>query len=439
MSSASPKKSPLFTRLKSSGSESADPDGGEDAADSRDNLFYSINERPVENIQLPFFYKSHTITLLTFTFIPIIYFAFTRDTEESLSDNIWAGVKFIIFLSLVISTLAFPNGPFTRPHPVMWRMVFGISVLYLMALTFILFQNYDTVKSMLNWVFPDLEDFTIDGEKEYGINCSDVSIERVWSHVDVFALGHFFGWTLKAMLIRHYGIAWLISVTWEITEMTFSHLLPNFIECWWDALILDVLICNGAGIWLGMYICRKLEMRKYQWESIKNISSTKGKIKRAVLQFTPESWTSMKWLDPSCTYIRYLAVTQLVIYWQITELNTFFLKHIFEIPPGHPLSIGRLAIIALIVAPSLRQYYVYVVDARCKRVGSQCWVFGAIMFIESIICIRFGLDLFAQTQIKNIAIWIIIQFILSIVFVSLGVWWTKLNSRSQDHSSRKDR
>lgn len=165
MSSATPKKSPLFTRLKSSGSESADPDGGEDAADSRDNLFYSINERPVENIQLPFFYKSHTITLLTSTFIPIIYFAFTRNTEESLSDNIWAGVKFIIFLSLVISTLAFPNGPFTRPHPVMWRMVFGISVLYLMALTFILFQNYDTVKSMLNWVFPDLEDFTIDGEK----------------------------------------------------------------------------------------------------------------------------------------------------------------------------------------------------------------------------------------------------------------------------------
>lgn len=141
----------------------------------------------------------------------------------------------------------------------------------------------------------------------------------------------------------------------------------------------------------------------------RNIQSTTGKIRRAVLQFTPESWTNMKWLDPSCTYIRYLAVTQLVIYWQITELNTFFLKHIFEIPPGHPLSVGRLAMIGLIVAPSLRQYYTYVVDARCKRVGSQCWVFGAIMFIETIICIRFGLGLFAQTQIKNIVFWVFIQ------------------------------
>lgn len=32
-----------------------------------------------------------------------------------------------------------------------------------------------------------------------------------------------------------------------MTEMVFAHLLPNFLECWWDALILDVLVCNGLG------------------------------------------------------------------------------------------------------------------------------------------------------------------------------------------------
>jgi Phosphatidyl serine synthase len=51
--------------------------------------------------------------------------------------------------------------------------------------------------------------------------------------------------------------------------MAFAHLLPNFAECWWDALLLDVVICNGLGIWLGMFIARKLEMRNYRWESIK--------------------------------------------------------------------------------------------------------------------------------------------------------------------------
>ena len=105
--------------------------------------------------------------------------------------------------------------------------------------------------------------------QEYGVNCSDITIERIWSHIDVFACAHFFGWAMKAILVRHYGICWTISFTWEITEMAFSHLLPNFIECWWDAFILDFLICNGLGIWFGMYICDKLEMRTYKWESIK--------------------------------------------------------------------------------------------------------------------------------------------------------------------------
>lgn len=45
-------------------------------------------------------------------------------------------------------------------------------------------------------------------DKEYGVNCSDITVERVWSHVDVFALGHFLGWMFKAILIRHMGILW---------------------------------------------------------------------------------------------------------------------------------------------------------------------------------------------------------------------------------------
>lgn len=55
--------------------------------------------------------------------------------------------------------------------------------------------------------------------KEYGVNCSDISLERVWSHMDVFAASHFFGWIMKALLVRHYGILWTISVMWEITEV----------------------------------------------------------------------------------------------------------------------------------------------------------------------------------------------------------------------------
>ncbi|XP_065347506.1 phosphatidylserine synthase [Cloeon dipterum] len=386
------------------------------------SVFSEVNERGVDDITLEVFYKPHTITLLLVSICVIMYIAFTRN-DVDIQDNIWAGILCVGFYFLIISVLAFPNGPFTRPHPAIWRMVFGASVIYLCTLLFLLFQRYESVMAIFRWLDPGLKNFHIDQEKEYGVNCSDVNLEKIWNHLDVFAVAHFLGWLFKAILVRHWGILWAISFMWEFTEVQFAHLLPNFKECWWDALILDVFICNGLGIWLGLKICSILEMREYKWVSIRDIHSTTGKIKRAVLQFTPENWTHMRWLDPKCTYMRFFAVCQLVIFWQVSELNTFFLKHIFEMPPSHPIVVGRLALVGVIVAPSVRQYYIYVTDTQCKRVGTQCWVYGAIMFLEAVLCIKNGRELFSRTQASNIIIWLLAQLFCAIVVVTGCVLW----------------
>lgn len=47
---------------------------------------------------------------------------------------------------MLVSSVAFPNGPFTRPHPLVWRLVLGVSVLYWMGLVFALFQNYGDIR-----------------------------------------------------------------------------------------------------------------------------------------------------------------------------------------------------------------------------------------------------------------------------------------------------
>lgn len=131
------------------------------------------------------------------------------------------------------------------------------------------------------------------------------------------------------------------------------HLLPNFAECWWDQVILDILLCNGGGIWLGMTVCRFLEMRTYCWASIKSvmltfffpfffpiaqfcfiyiyilgvlksihtffreIHTTTGKLKRAVLQFTPASWTFVRWFDPKSSFQRLAGIYLFMILWQV--------------------------------------------------------------------------------------------------------------------------
>ncbi|XP_014259977.1 phosphatidylserine synthase 1 isoform X1 [Cimex lectularius] len=392
--------------------------------ESYTDKFAVINERPVDNISIEAFYRPHTISLFIVTFVALAYISLVRN-EESMDNNIMAGVYCIVLLFIIISILTFPNGPFTRPHPAFWRIVFGLSVLYLLCLMFLLFQNYKTVKHILVWLDPKLEHFHIDMDKEYGVNCSEISLEKLWDHMDAFALAHFLGWAFKAVLVRHYGICWTVSFTWEFTEMMFCHLLPNFMECWWDALFLDVIICNGLGIWVGLQICKILEMRDYNWVGIKEIETTTGKIKRAMLQFTPSSWTHVRWLEPKCTFKRFVAICQLVLYWQVCELNTFFLKHIFEMPPTHPLVIARLAFVGIIVAPSVRQFYMYATDPHCKRVGTQCWVYGAIMVSEALLCIKNGKELFSHTQAANIIGWLLIQTLMSILCVYGCYTWHK--------------
>lgn len=173
--------------------------GGKDCRrrdEGPEDTFTAINERPVDDISIQFFYQPHTLTLLMLAIGYALYVAFSLE-RETLEEHIWAGIKVVSIFFLIISCITYPNGPFTRPHPVVWRLVFGASVLYLLLLLFILCQNYDTVKAIMYWFSPDLKHFHIDMEKEYGVNCSVITVERVWSHVDVFAAGHLIGQLLS--------------------------------------------------------------------------------------------------------------------------------------------------------------------------------------------------------------------------------------------------
>uniref|UniRef100_A0A4W6DWV1 Phosphatidylserine synthase n=1 Tax=Lates calcarifer TaxID=8187 RepID=A0A4W6DWV1_LATCA len=363
--------------------------------------FRMINEQQVEDICIDFFYKPHTITLLTVTVLSLMYFAFTS-TQTTIFR---VGLVVVVSFFLVISVLAFPNGPFTRPHPAIWRIVFGLSVLYFLFLVFLIFLNWDQVKTLMYWLDPNLRYATREADiMEYAVNCTTITWERILSHFDIFAFGHFAGWAMKALLIRSYGLCWTISITWELTELFFMHLLPNFAECWWDQVILDILLCNGGGIWLGMTVCRFLEMRTYHWASIKEIHSTTGKIKRAVLQFTPASWTYVRWFDPKSSFQRLAGIYLFMILWQLTELNTFFLKHIFVFQASHPLSWCRILLIGVITAPTVRNS-------------------KSIAFLEALACMKFGHDLFSKTQIRYVLLWLLCLALITLLCLYGMVWY----------------
>ncbi len=67
-----------------------------------------------------------------------------------------------------------------------------------------------------------------------------------------------------------------------------------------------------------MKLCQYLEMREYKWESIKDIHSTSGKIKRAVLQFTPESWTHVRWYS---SFYNIISINRIIQYYNFFKLG----------------------------------------------------------------------------------------------------------------------
>ncbi len=156
-------------------------------------VFTDVNDHPVHEISLEIFYKPHTISLLLLCIAGVTYSAFTRDASDH-NANVFAGLFAVFVFFMIISILAFPNGPFTRPHPILWRLVFGSSVLYLLGIQFLIHLDYAAIRGIIVWFDPKMKNYTIDAEKEYGVNCWDITWERLWSHFDWFAFGHYWGW-----------------------------------------------------------------------------------------------------------------------------------------------------------------------------------------------------------------------------------------------------
>jgi phosphatidylserine synthase 2 len=73
-------------------------------------------------------------------------------------------------------------------------------------------------------------------EKDYGDVC-DIYVPNhisgdpffnVTDRIDVFVLAHSLGWFVKALLVRDVKVSWICSIYFEIIELAFAHLLPNF-------------------------------------------------------------------------------------------------------------------------------------------------------------------------------------------------------------------
>ncbi|CAJ0841527.1 6905_t:CDS:2 [Entrophospora sp. SA101] len=330
---------------------------------------YTENDPTVE-----FFYRPRTLSVLS-------------------AIGAMAGVGFFLLFAM----LQFRDGPFIRPHPVIWRIVLGLGVLYQMFLVFLLFQNKRDARYIFATIDPSLGRPL--PERSYADNC-ELTIENIKDQMDIFVVYHASGWFAKALVLRDYWFCWILSVMFEVMEYSLQHQLNNFAECWWDHWILDVIICNWAGLYLGMKTCEYFEMKGYSWRGIKQIPSLKGKMKRTVQQFTPHHWTKFEW-----------GTTK-----------------------KHPLNAYRFILLFFCAIPGTREAYQYLTDKDCKRLGPQAWLTIANIMTESVICFKFGRGEFPNPAPTSVIIFwtILISSLVIYAIWQFGIpYWKKKETKTQ--------
>nr|XP_032815999.1 phosphatidylserine synthase 2-like [Petromyzon marinus] len=357
-------------------------------------LLPSEEDRVLDEEPNTFFWRAHTITVLFVLICVLVHVTLVEETPTDSAYNQKRGFIASLLVFLCFGVTQAKDGPFTRPHPAYWRFWLCASVLYELGLIFILFQTADDGRQFMKFIDPSLG--VPLPERDYGGNCLIYDHGRpgnpfhnVWDKFDCFVLAHCLGWFAKTLVIRDWWMCTIMSVMFEFLEYSLEHQLPNFSECWWDHWIMDVLVCNGLGIYCGMKTLEWLSIKPYRWQNLWSIPTYRGKIKRVAFQFTPHSWVRFAW-KPASSLHRWLAVIVIISVFLLAELNTFYLKFVLWMAPEHFLITVRLVFFIHCGAVSMREVYDFLDDPKLSRkLGQQAWITAAVTMTEFLIVIKY--------------------------------------------------
>jgi phosphatidylserine synthase 2 len=287
-------------------------------------------------------------------------------------------------------------------------------------------QRRADVERWVRIVDPSLPKVRLD--RAYAENCNEWS--SVWDTIkDEFFIAHIVGWYFKALLLRDPFLCWILSILFEVWEYTFEHMLPNFAECWWDHLILDILVCNWLGIWLGLKTSKYLEQKKFDWAGYK----AKGGTSRVAVQLLPHNVQPYKWKILS-SWRRLGGVFFLLAVQSGIELNNFWLKWFLNIPPPHWIMVVRVVMWGFIGAPAIAEFYHYI-DGQSDRFGTMAWLCALTEATETLVVLKYAQEWDWANEWPSDVIWA--WAIGATVSVVAGILWYSQFSESKQSSKPK--
>lgn len=315
------------------------------------------------------------------------YYSFTHDSQDT-TQNVRTSLLAAILVFLVYCFLQTRDGLMVRPHPGVWRVVHGCSVVYLLLLAAMLVQNREGAIRAMQFLFPEVGSrprTVVPAVLECEINAK--SLTRGVTSIWFFA--HVTGWWGKMCMFRDWRFCWVLSIAFEILELAFQFIIPDFQECWWDSVLLDLLGANLLGMCLGRVTLWLLESKEYDWSGRRG--KKKGYIRRIVNQFTPFSWEQYHW-EVFSSFKRFGQIVFAMVLCLLTELNAFFVLTTLSIPKESSFNSYRLMLVFLIGIPAAAEYYEFITNPNCLRLGQNAWMILSIGIFEVLVWVKFAGD-----------------------------------------------
>ncbi len=170
------------------------------------------------------------------------------------------------------------------------------------------------------------------------------------------------------------------------------------------------------GIMLGAWTCNYLYVRELHWIYTKPeiMPPCKSKMQTLVNKFKPNVWTRYDW-SIFGSVKRYNQILFFCVFCLGIDCMNFFLKFILWVPADHKILAVRVFMWAFGSIACAKEYYEFISNKYCKRVGPFVWVNSLALGVEVSIVFKFGSSMFtAPFPWYVIAIWATISVIVLI-------------------------
>ena len=187
-------------------------------------------------------------------------------------------------------------------------------------------------------------------------------------------------------LFRDWQMCLTYSIAFEVVELSLVWLIPEFQECWWDSIFMDVLGANLLGMYLGRLTLNYLSCRSYDWEPLNTNAPFLTHMRHLLMKFTPYSWSEYSWpKDPKSWWLSSVVwIGSLFL-----ELNSFFIIHGLLLRPSHWVNPVRQLLLGAQGAQAVPEWYEYV-QGNTERIGHNCWLMFATAALEIVLGFRYG-------------------------------------------------